>query len=65
MTTAERIYLNKAARTWQEAYPITLKNKKAMQARLKDLETWDNCNHHELERQAKIIALTNLINKTT
>jgi hypothetical protein len=46
---------------WKDAYTVTLKNKKAFAVRLKELETWDNCNGHEDERKNKIAALKELL----
>ena len=46
---------------WERAYLLTLKSERAFKKRLKELETWDDCNGHEYERQVKIEALKNLI----
>ncbi len=49
--------------TWITAFDLYMPSKKAMKLRLEELTTWDTCNGHELERQAKINALNFLINK--
>ncbi len=48
---------------WERAYLVTQKSERNFTKRLKELETWDNCNGHEYERSVKIEALKRLLGK--
>jgi len=50
---------------WKEAYKISLKTVIQFKKRLRQLQTWDNCNHHEDERLKKITALEQLITEAS
>jgi len=59
---ASTIRRNESVDIWVRAYSATIKTQNGYKQRLKELETWDNCNGHESERQVKIEALKQLIN---
>ena len=54
--------LNRSITTWQRAYTVTLKTRKAKQLRLDELLTWDKSNGNIWEHTAKVTALQNLLN---
>jgi hypothetical protein len=48
--------------TWQRAFKVTLRNKKAYKIRLTELTTWDKARaDNEIEHSAKIKALELLL----
>lgn len=49
--------------TWEQAYLVTQRTERNFKKRLKELESWDTSNGHELERNAKIQALHRLLGK--
>lgn len=63
MTAEEIRYIAKAVPTFENVYKVTCPSKRQKEIRLKELETWDTSGNSELERKAKIIALTNLLKK--
>ncbi len=62
MTQVELANFERLIKTWMRAYSVTLKAKKAKEARLNELRTWDKArSDNQLEHTAKIAALENLI----
>jgi len=59
ITTAERREMS--INTWERAFLVTLKTTRLFKRRLKELQTWDNCNGNDYEREVKIEALQRLI----
>lgn len=53
----EQFNIKKLIDTWRRAFMVTCKKKSDIRRRLYELQSWDKCNGHEIERHAKIEAL--------